>query len=42
MTPEIIRKVDSTGVIAVLVVDELKHAVPLAEALLKGGIDTIE
>ena len=42
MTPEIIRKVDSTGVIAVLVIDELKHAVPLAEALLKGGIDAIE
>lgn len=42
MKPEIIKKIDSAGVIAVLVIDEVKHAVPLANALLKGGIDTIE
>ncbi|GAL82354.1 4-hydroxy-2-oxoglutarate aldolase [Algibacter lectus] len=43
MTPEIIKKIDDSGVIAVLVIDELKHAVPLAKALLKGGgVDSIE
>jgi 2-dehydro-3-deoxyphosphogluconate aldolase/(4S)-4-hydroxy-2-oxoglutarate aldolase len=42
MTPEIIRRIDNAGIIAVLIVDELKHAVPLAKALLKGGIDSIE
>ena len=42
MSPKIINKIDDAGVIAVLVVDELKHAVPLAKALLKGGVDTIE
>lgn len=42
MTPKMIQKIDAAGIIAVLVVDELKHAVPLAEALLKGGVDSIE
>lgn len=42
MTPEIIKKIDDSGVIAVLVIDELKHAVPVAKALLKGGVDSIE
>lgn len=42
MTPEIIKKIDDAGVIAVLVIDELKHAVPLAKSLLKGGVDAIE
>ena len=42
MTPEMIQKVDDAGIMAVLVVDEVKHAIPLAEALLKGGVDTIE
>jgi 2-dehydro-3-deoxyphosphogluconate aldolase/(4S)-4-hydroxy-2-oxoglutarate aldolase len=42
MTPEIIKKIDDAGIIAVLIIDELKHAVPLAQALLKGGVDTIE
>lgn len=42
MLPEIIKKIDDAGVIAVLVIDELKHAVPVAKALLKGGVDTIE
>ncbi len=42
MSPEIIEKVTQTGVVAVLVIDELKHAVPLAKALLAGGVDTIE
>ena len=42
MSPEITKKIDDTGIIAVLVVDEVKHAVPLANALLEGGVDTIE
>ncbi|BAX80556.1 bifunctional 4-hydroxy-2-oxoglutarate aldolase/2-dehydro-3-deoxy-phosphogluconate aldolase [Labilibaculum antarcticum] len=42
MSPDIIRKIDDCGIIAVLVIDELKHAVPVAQALLKGGIDAIE
>lgn len=42
MRPEIIKRIDEAGIIAVLVVDEVKHAVPLARALLKGGVDTIE
>jgi len=36
------KKVDDTGIIAVLIVDEVKHAVPLANSLLEGGVDTIE
>jgi 2-dehydro-3-deoxyphosphogluconate aldolase/(4S)-4-hydroxy-2-oxoglutarate aldolase len=42
MSPEIITKIEQAGVIAVLVIDELKHAVPVAKALLKGGVDAIE
>ncbi|MBU2950982.1 bifunctional 4-hydroxy-2-oxoglutarate aldolase/2-dehydro-3-deoxy-phosphogluconate aldolase [Tamlana agarivorans] len=42
MPVEMIKKIDDSGVIAVLVIDELKHAVPLANALLKGGVDSIE
>lgn len=42
MSPEIIKKIDQAGVIAVLVIDEVKHAVPAAKALLAGGVDTIE
>lgn len=42
MRPEIIEKIDDCGVIAVLVVDEVKHAVPLAKALLQGGVNAIE
>ena len=42
MTPNLIQKINDSGIIAVLIVDEIKHAVPLANALLKGGVDTIE
>lgn len=42
MTPEIIKKVDDAGVIAVLVIDEVSHAVPVAKALLAGGVSAIE
>jgi 2-dehydro-3-deoxyphosphogluconate aldolase / (4S)-4-hydroxy-2-oxoglutarate aldolase len=42
MTPEIIRLIDDAGIVAVIVIDESKHAIPLADALLKGGVNTIE
>lgn len=42
MSPEIIAHLNETGVVAVLIVDEVKHAVPLAHALLKGGVKAIE
>lgn len=42
MSPDIIKKIDDAGIIAVLVIDELKHAVPVAKALLKGGVNAIE
>ena len=42
MAPEISNKIDKSGVVAVLVVDELKHATPVAAALLEGGVNAIE
>ena len=42
MNPDIANKIIDTGIIAVLILDELEHAVPLAAALLKGGVNTIE
>ncbi len=36
------EKVSASRVIAVLVVDEVPHAVPLARALLEGGVDVME
>lgn len=42
MSSEMIKKIDDAGIIAVLIIDQVKHAVPLAKALLKGGVDSIE
>ncbi|MEP3210658.1 MAG: bifunctional 4-hydroxy-2-oxoglutarate aldolase/2-dehydro-3-deoxy-phosphogluconate aldolase [Maribacter sp.] len=42
MSPDLIQKIDQAGIIAVLIVDDVTHAVPLANALLAGGVDTIE
>jgi len=42
MSPTLIKKIDDAGIIAVLIIDEVKHAVPVARALLAGGVDTIE
>lgn len=42
MNPAILDRIDKSGLIAVLVIDELKHAVPLANALLEGGVTNIE
>jgi len=42
MTSELIKKIDDAGIIAVLIIDDVKHAVPVARALLAGGVDAIE
>lgn len=42
MEVQLLQKIDIAGVIAVLVIDELKHVVPLARALVQGGIHIIE
>jgi len=42
MSTEIIQKINNSGVIISLVIEELKHAIPVAKALLKGGVDIIE
>jgi len=42
ISPSIDKKIHSEGIISVIVIDELKHAVPLARSLVKGGVDTIE
>ncbi|MHB8902534.1 MAG: bifunctional 4-hydroxy-2-oxoglutarate aldolase/2-dehydro-3-deoxy-phosphogluconate aldolase [Thermoguttaceae bacterium] len=39
---EILGRIESCGVVAVLVIDEVRHAVPLARALLAGGVDVME
>ena len=40
--PETLQRIQQCGVIAVLVIDDADHAVPLAKALLDGGIDCME
>lgn len=42
MSAELTKKIDDSGVVAVLVIDEVKHAVPMAHALVKGGVAAIE
>lgn len=42
MTPKIINKISESAIMAVLVIDDLKHVKPLAKALLDGGVDIIE
>jgi 2-dehydro-3-deoxyphosphogluconate aldolase/(4S)-4-hydroxy-2-oxoglutarate aldolase len=42
MTPELIQKIDDAGIIAVLIIDEVKHAIPVARALIEGGVTAIE
>ena len=41
-TEELMGRIHRTGVIAVLVVDRVEDAVPLARALVAGGIDVME
>jgi len=40
--PEIYSRINDAGVIAVLVIDDDANAVPLAKALVKGGINVME
>ena len=42
MTSELIKKIDDASIIAVLIIDELKNAIPLAKALIDGGVAAIE
>jgi 2-dehydro-3-deoxyphosphogluconate aldolase/(4S)-4-hydroxy-2-oxoglutarate aldolase len=39
---EIFARIERCAVIAVLVIDDAKHAVPLARALVAGGVDVME
>lgn len=39
---DLLRRLERSGVVAVLVVDEVRHAVPLARALLAGGVEVME
>jgi 2-dehydro-3-deoxyphosphogluconate aldolase/(4S)-4-hydroxy-2-oxoglutarate aldolase len=41
-TAALVEKIEKSGVIAVLVIDRAEDAVPLAEALLEGGISMME
>ncbi len=40
--PALAQRVETCGIVAVLVVDRVEDAVPLAKALLSGGIDVME
>jgi 2-dehydro-3-deoxyphosphogluconate aldolase/(4S)-4-hydroxy-2-oxoglutarate aldolase len=40
--PTLARKIEDTGIVAVLVIDRAEDAVPLARALLAGGVDVME
>jgi len=39
---EMLRRIERSGLIAVLVIDNVDDAVPLAKALMAGGVDAIE
>lgn len=39
---DLCRRIERCAVIAVLVIDDAKHAVPLARALVAGGVDVME
>jgi len=39
---EMLQRIERTGVISVLIIDDVAHAVPLARALLAGGVDAME
>ena len=40
--PDVYARLRRTGVVAVLVLDDANYAVPLARALLAGGVDCME
>ena len=39
---DVLERIEHSGVIAVLIIDDVEHAVPVAEALLAGGITAME
>lgn len=39
---KILHRIEQSGVIAVLIIDKVEHAVPVAKALLSGGIGAME
>ena len=39
---EVMERIEACGVIAVLVIDDAKHAAPVAQALLDGGVTAME
>ena len=41
-SPELSQRIETCGVVSVLVIDDAKHAIPLAKALLDGGINVME
>ena len=38
----LLNRIERTGVVAVLALEDVRHAVPLARALLEGGVDIME
>jgi 2-dehydro-3-deoxyphosphogluconate aldolase/(4S)-4-hydroxy-2-oxoglutarate aldolase len=40
--PNLAQRVETCGIVAVLVIDRVEDAVPLAKALLAGGVDVME
>ena len=40
--PNMLQRIERSGVISVLILDDASHAVPLAKALLAGGVDAME
>lgn len=41
-SPELAAKLEALGVVAVLVIDQLRDAIPVAQALAAGGVQAIE
>lgn len=39
---EMLDQIESGGVVSVLIIEEVEHAVPLAQALLAGGVNAME
>ncbi len=42
MSQDMIEKIADAGVIAVIIIDHVKHAIPVAKALMQGGVNAIE
>lgn len=39
---DVFSRLEGSGIIAVLIIEKVEHAVPVAEALLAGGVDAME